>query len=121
MGENKLKIQLMIEQGAPKPDPRERHYLEQKQSLCERVDEAIDNIQSNMDDIFDRARKEDWCFLRCLFRILSKKSRLTASQYDILEKIEPVIRKHAFYGEGAADIDGMDLNKTKGAGYAQDS
>lgn len=109
---NKLQIQIAIDQGPQQP--KVPHPLEKGPTLEEKVESAIDNVLSNMDDAFDRSKEEDWCFIRCLFRVLSKKNSLTPKQYAILDKIEPVVRKFAFGIEGAADIDGMDLNKTKG-------
>ncbi len=77
-----MKIKLLIDAPVPKPAPQEA-----RPSIEERVDEALELIDSDAESM------AEWNFIRNLNNRLCKCKKLSPKAKKILEKIQPVLYK----------------------------
>jgi len=76
-----MKIKILIDTPAPKRE-------EVRPSLSERVDEALELIDSGHES------RREWTFIRNLNNKLCKRDKLSTKLQRILEKIQPIIYKY---------------------------
>lgn len=87
------------------PDTPKAEY--RAPSIVEKVQQYIYDINSNIVD-----STWEWQYLKRLYNVLSKKTKLNDTEQAVLKLIAPEITKHAEYeSEGQADLDGTTMHK----------
>lgn len=82
---SKIELSLIIKQEAPKQIKPEYKHVD----LCEKIEQYIDDINSNFTESY-----RQWQYLKRVYEILSKKSKLTDEEKNILENVAPEVEKH---------------------------
>lgn len=105
---SKIEIKVLVKQPEA---PRKIKPQYSHSSVLSKVEDYIRDINSNLVDSYHQ-----WQYLKRIYSVLVKKSKLNDEEQAIMECLAPEIEKHAQYDStDAVDVDGVNMHK-----YMQD-